>query len=285
MLRNQSLRLRWQKCRLSVLIAIGCMLGGLLLVFLGPLPFIPLWRKDQQVWRSLWSDWKLVAEGARWPLLIYSAILYLRQPLIWLWTGLFAKLAGWFHNPTIARFGSAVLWPLTLDNILFHWILAWPLALLISHMLVPKRHTIIRAMQRVLTSQDQHLIFIQGKSKNTKHHSHRQSQSQRAKKATSSSKIASLPPAITAKPVVPSPTSLWGRTDWSQVPDNHPLKQEAMAAAQLLVQQPESEQNRQTEVQSILDNPPGPKIPDALTSTQASDEDDDWDFDKRVIKL
>jgi hypothetical protein len=291
MLRKRFLWILWQRYHASLYtsarIVVGCMFGGLLLFMLGPLPFIPLWkRKDQRSWHYKWYGWKPVAEGARWPLLLYTAILYLHQPIYWLWSSLFALLARWVHIPALVWFGNETLWPLTAENLLFRWVLAWPLALLVSHTLAQQRRPGIKRVRRVLTPQDQQPGPLQGQNKNAKHHSNRKSQTQRPRKANTGSKIVNTSSTTSTEPVIPDPTSFWGRTDWSQVPDDDPLKQKVMADAQLRLTAPSEGHSVQNKLAGLnIHHATTPGAPHSITHAQPSNEDDTWDMDQSVIKL
>lgn len=160
---------------------------------------------------------------------------------------------------------------------MFRWIFAWPLATFVSHLLKPKCLPEEHRFRRVLTPQDHPAasVQVQEKGKQKIHHSHRKSQSRRPRKTSAGDQVQQTPPKL---PVVPAQDSLWGRTDWGQVPDTDPLKQQVIAAAQLL-QPPESTQAGAQSAQHISAEPEAPSLP------ERSEQDDGWDIDKDVLKL
>lgn len=252
---------------------------SLLLFLLGPLPFIPLWKgRKQQPQRLVWYGWKHALAGAQWPLLLYSTLLYLHQPISWLWATFFVHLAAWTQKPELVWAGQQTLWPPSMDNLLFRWTFAWPLATFVSYLLKPKHQPIEHRFRRVLTPQDQLAasIQVQEKGKQKIHHSHRKSQSRRPRKTPSGDQIKQTPPKL---PVVPAQNSLWGRTDWDQVPDTDPLKQQVIAAAQLLLQPPEATQAGAQSAQHTLAEP------EVSPVLERPEQDDGWDIDKCVLKL
>ncbi len=180
-------------------------------------------------WKDRWASVRAVAFFSRFFYLLLILLFIL--PLI---TLQHTVILAFLHIPTLRL---SLLWPPSSDTLWKLWLLAQPLAPALALVLehdTPKSHP-------------QQLIRVQLPGEvppppqpppppAPKPKPKRRSTTSRTKKASSStpdpesSTTARQDDAI--PPARPGQTSLWGQIDWNTVPDNNPLKQQALEADQ-----------------------------------------------------
>lgn len=278
-------------------IAVLATLGKLALLYLaGPAPFRAVTlRKTIAAGQPYhaerrWEEHTAVA--VLLPLVLYGSLWYLHTPFTLAWSGLFTTVAGWIHVPLFAQLGAVSLFPPTPGNLLFRWLLALPLTPLIARLLEQRAPLTQWETRRVITPEDQqaHQAVIAAEEEERKaiaETKRAEREALKAEKEARASRTRVKPPDKPKTPYIPSKTSLWGQVDWSKVDDNHPLKQQTLAAAQE-VQLARYEKERVE--RGKLDKERAERLGDSLPpasppAPRPTPEEDDWGSGDSSIKL
>ncbi len=213
---------------------------GILALFylLGPVIFL---GRDTQleaggrVWQAE-ERWAHVSGSAILSLLLYVPVLVFHTALAGFWASIFGGLALFLHLPFIRGLSGTAFWLPIPSSMLLRWVLALPLtsslALLLERI---QPHTTWEA-KRVVSS-DEQLQLAAAQAAEEKRQASRSSRAQlTASKKPVSTKRSSPTHATQASQPTRLPAShtgsLWDQVDWSQVPDDHPLKQAAFEEAE-----------------------------------------------------
>jgi len=217
---------------------------GILALFylLGPVIF--LGRDTQReaggrVWQAE-ERWAHVSGSAILSLLWYVPVLVFHTALAGFWVSIFGGLALFLHLPFIRGLGGTLFWLPIPSSMLLRWVLALPLtswiALLLENI---QPHTTWEA-KRVVSPDEQLQLAAAQAAEEKKHQAALSRRSSRAQLTASkkpvSTKRSSPTHAAQASHSTTLPArhtgSLWDQVDWSQVPDEHPLKQAAFEEAE-----------------------------------------------------
>jgi hypothetical protein len=217
---------------------------GILALFylLGPVIF--LGRDTQRetggrVWHAE-ERWAHVSGSAILSLLWYVPVLVFHTALAGFWIALFGGLAAFLHLPFLRGLGGTIFWLPIPSSMLLRWVLALPLtswiALLLEHI---QPHTTWEAKRVVSPDEQVQLAAAQAAEEKKRQAalSRRSSQAQltASKKPVSTKRSRPTHAAQTSQPTTRDARhtgSLWDQVDWSQVPDDHPLKQAAFEEAE-----------------------------------------------------
>ncbi len=218
--------------------------AGILALFylLGPVIFI---ARDTQLeaggraWHAE-ERWSRIFGTAVLSLLCYIPVLVFASPLAGFWTSIFGGLALFLHLPFIGGLGGTSFWLPIPSSMLLRWVLALPLTSWIALLLEAIRpHTTWEAKRVV--SPDEQLQLAEALAAEEKKRqaalSRRTSRAQltASKKPISTKGQSRSSPGEATRPTTPTArhtASLWDQIDWSQVPENHPLKQAALEEAE-----------------------------------------------------
>ncbi len=217
---------------------------GILALFylLGPVVFFG--RDTQQkaggrVWQA-GERWGHVSCSAYLSLLWYVPVVVFHSALAGFWLAIFEGLAALLHLSFLSVLGGVAFWLPVPSSMLLRWVLALPLTSWIALLLEEIRPQITWVAKRVV-SPDEHLHLaaeqeaLEKKRQAALARSTSRAQLTASRRPASTDKRPRPSTAGAAKPATPqaSPTgSLWDQIDWSQVPDDHPLKQAAFEEAE-----------------------------------------------------
>ena len=214
--------------------------AGILALFylLGPMIF--LGRDTQReaggrVWQAE-ERWAHVSGSAILSLFWYVPVLVFHTALAGFWISLFGGLSAWLHLPFIRELGGTAFWLPTPSSMLLRWVLALPLtswiALLLENI---QPHTTWEAKRVVSPDEQVQLAAAQAEEEKRQERRSSRAQLTASKKPISTKRSSPTHAAQASQPATPSVKhtgSLWDQVDWSQVPDNHPLKQAAIEEAE-----------------------------------------------------
>lgn len=216
--------------------------AGILTSFylLGPVIFIA--RETQleaggRVWHAE-ERWSRIFGSAVLSLLCYIPILVFASPLAGFWASIFGGLADWLHLPFIRELGGTAFWLPFPSSMLLRWVLALPLTSWIALLLEAIWPHSTWEAKRVLSPDEQVQLAEEQEAIEKKSQAAlaRRSRAQLTASKRPVSSGRSRPPKDSAtKPTVPAAkrtASLWDQIDWSQVPDDNPLKQAALTEAE-----------------------------------------------------
>ncbi len=292
--------------------------AGLLLAFylLGPMIFYAHTTQVDTAGSSWQAEkrWAIVNGKAIASLLWYLPIVVFHSPLAAFWTAIFVTLAHGLHLPFLAWLGGTTIFPPVPSSTLLRWLLACPLAGLLTLGLEAAQPRTVWESKRVITAEEQQELNAIAAAQEKK----RLAKAQRKLKATQQA-ATSAPSGGTQTPKKTSPRprkprapatpkekagtlspkadSLWGQIDWSAVPADHPLKRAVREEAERLEAE-RLEQNRKqwltqqqaahgltTSLQIVDAAPPSPPVspsppappPVQAETADAADEQYDWD--------
>lgn len=214
--------------------------AGILALFylLGPVIF--LGRSTQleaggRVWQAE-ERWAHISGSTIFSLIWYVPILIFHSALAGFWISLFAGLALLLHLPFIRELGGTAFWLPLPSSMLLRWVLALPLTSWIALLLERiQPHTTWEAKRVVSPDEQMQLAASQA------------AEEQRLARRSSRAQLTASKKPVPTKRSSPSRTaqasqptrlpashtgSLWDQVDWSQVPDDHPLKQAAIEEAE-----------------------------------------------------
>jgi hypothetical protein len=217
--------------------------GGILLLvyLLGPVIFIAR-RTQVEAGARAWhaeERWSRVRGSALLSLLCYLPVLVFAPALAGFWTSLFGGLANWSRLPFIRELGGTAFWLPIPSSLLLRWVLALPLTSCIALLLEALQPRTGWEEKRVLSPDEQaHLVAEQAAEEKKRQAAlARRSRVQpTASKKPGSTRRQSRPSSDSATPsatpVAKQTASLWNQIDWSQVPDDDPLKKAALEEAE-----------------------------------------------------
>ena len=190
----------------------------------------PSWQAEKR--------WAKVNGSAVLSLLWYVPIAFFHAPLASFWSSIFVFFANILHMPFLAWFGGTTIWPPLPSSLLLRWLLAFPLAGLLTIVIEAIKPQTTWETKRIVSPDEQlqlaAAVAAQEKKKT------------RAAQQSSTTQANTTPPATKSKPRTPAKPkgtqtthtpkadSLWGGIDWQSVPETDPLKQEARREAALL---------------------------------------------------
>lgn len=218
--------------------------AGILTLFylLGPVIFT---ARDTQLeaggraWHAK-ERWSRVFGSAVLSLLCYIPVLVFASPLAGFWISIFGGLASFLHLPFVSGLGGTSFWLPIPASMLLRWVLALPLTSWIALLLEAIRpHTTWEA-KRVVTPSEQAQLAAEQAAEEKKRQaalSRRTSRAQltASKRTVSTGGRSHSSPGEATRPTTSAAkhtASLWDQIDWSQVPENHPLKQAAFEEAE-----------------------------------------------------
>ena len=216
---------------------------GLLALFylLGPVVFLGRDAQRQaggRVWQA-GERWAHVSCSAYLSLLWYVPVVVFHSALAGFWVSIFGDLAMLLHFPLLRWLGDTAIFLPVPSSMLLRWVLALPLTSWIALLLEEIRPQTTWVAKRVVSPDEQlHLAAEQAAEEKKRQAAlARRSRAQltASKKAASTSNRPRPSTAGATKPATPAAkptTSLWDQVDWSQVPDDHPLKQAALEEAE-----------------------------------------------------
>ena len=210
---------------------------GILVLFylLGPVVF--LGRDTQRkaggrVWQA-GERWVHVSCSAYLSLLWYVPVVVFHSALAGFWIAIFEGLAALLHLSFLSVLGGVAFWLPVPSSMLLRWVLALPLTSWIALLLEEIRPQTTWTAKRVVSPDEQlHLAAeqeaLEKKRQAALSRSTSRAQLTASKRPRPSTVGTTTPAAPRAKPT----GSLWDQIDWSQVPDDHPLKQAAFEEAE-----------------------------------------------------
>lgn len=213
--------------------------AGILALFylLGPVIFFG--RETQReaggrVWHAD-ARWSRVFGSALLSLLCYLPVFVFASSLAGFWTSVFGGLAAFLHLPFIGGLGGTAFWLPVPSSMLLRWVLALPLTSWIALLLEEiqpqttwEAKRVVSPDEQVQLAEAQEALEKKRQAVNTRRTS--QAQLTASKRPVSPKGHRSSTRAAT--PATKHTASLWEQIDWSQVPDNHPLKQAALEEAE-----------------------------------------------------
>ncbi len=217
--------------------------GILTLVYLfGPIIFIARGTQleaGERPWHAE-ERWSRVFGSAILSLFCYIPVLVFASALAGFWASVFGGFADWLHLPFIRGMGGTAFWLPIPSSMLLRWLLALPLTSWIALLLEAiQPHTTWEA-KRVLSPDEQVQLAAAQAAEEKKRQAALARQTSRAQLTASKRPVStggrSRPSTGEAtKPTTPAAkhtASLWDQIDWSQVPDDHPLKKAALEEAE-----------------------------------------------------
>lgn len=217
--------------------------AGILTLFylLGPVIFIGRLTQLEAGGRAWQADerWSRVFGSALLSLLCYLPLLVFASPLAGFWASIFGGLADWLHLPFIRGLGGTAIFLPVPSSMLLRWVLALPLTSWIALLLeLLQPHTTWEA-KRVLSPDEQAQLTTERAAEEKKRQAAfaRSSRAQLTASKRPGATRGQSRPSTSSAPQSPTPaakrtTSLWDQIDWSQVPDDHPLKKAALEEAE-----------------------------------------------------
>lgn len=216
----------WQKRLLTAARWIGLLL---LFYLLGPVVMLAKITQEEaayQMWRAQ-ERWAQVSGSGIASLLCYVPIVLFHGPLATFWATSFVALAQGLHLPALVWLADTSLWPPVPSSTLLRWFLAYPLSGLLALFIEAVQPRTVWETKRVLTTEEQQTVkAIAQEQRRLKA---AQQANIAAQKTTAAARKPRKPRASTRpqqkQPAPPPPSnSLWGRINWSAVPETHPLK-------------------------------------------------------------
>jgi hypothetical protein len=217
--------------------------AGILTFFylLGPVIFIARSTQleaGERAWRAE-ERWSRIYGSALLSLLCYLPVLVFASPLAGFWASIFGGLAGWLHLPFIWGLGGTAFWLPVPSSMLLRWVLALPLTSWIALLLEALWPHTTWESKRVLSPDEQAQLATEQAAEEKKRQATlaRRSRAQlTASKRPGPTRGQSRPSTGSATksttPAAKHTASLWDQIDWSQVPDDHPLKKAALEEAE-----------------------------------------------------
>lgn len=254
-----------------------------LLYLIGPFTLLYAVGIHTSITGSAWQvakRWARMNGVALLSLLWYLPIIVFHASLGSLWTSLFTIIAGSAHLPILIWFGGITIFPPVPSSTLLRWLLAFPLAGLLTNLLEAVQPRTIWETKRIITPEEQGVLAAAQATKEKKKIAQEQRKLKAEQKASSTSTKAATSASPQQRPRTkavpkekqqqsPKADSLWGNIDWKTVPDSHPLKQMIRyEAEQLEAKQQEENRNRWLTQQASLLRPTNtsPIIDSTLTS-------------------
>ncbi len=267
-------------------------IGSLILLYLvGPAPFFAKGLQDlhqqdlstQGTWHAERRRNHHTSARIAGPLLCYAIIAYFHEFVTSTWSGFFATVAGWIHLPIIAAAGAVSIFPPTPGNLLFRWVLLLPLTPLLARLLEKTSPSAPLESKRIITPEEHQAALAEIAAEQAERKAI--VAAKRAEKAARAPRTHVKAPAKPQRPYIPPKSSLWGQIDWSQVDDQHPVKQAAFEAAQQVLASRREEERQLQAKQGVPD--PLPSTSPAAPSSKVPAEDDvyDWDSGEGTITL
>ena len=218
--------------------------AGFLLLFYLLGPVILLGPDTQRkaggrVWQA-GERWGHVSCSAYLSLLWYVPVLVFHSALAGFWVSIFGGLAALLHLPFLSILGGTDFWLPVPSSMLLRWVLALPLTAWIALLLEEIRPQTTWQARRVVSPDEQLHLAAEQEALEKKRQaalSRRTSRAQlvASKRPVSTSNRPRPSTGGATKPTTPQAkpaASLWDQIDWSQVPDDHPLKQAAFEEAE-----------------------------------------------------
>lgn len=263
---NQPTRLKLPQARLPLnwIRVLDVALTAVLCYLLGPV--ILLARRIKKSPRSSALDvneWqRSVMRLAIVYLLLYVPVLLFRTQVAQIWSFIFTNLAKWVHLPLTAYIAQVSLWPPTLSTTLYRWLLALPLVYFLVYILLYIDKFVVKTRRKSVSTVLQEEL-AQLSTSDTKH----KAATKRSHRSTPTSKASNQ-----------KSLSLWEQIDWSLVPEDDPLKQAVIEAAERNAIERYT-QRIQAEVQQALQRQQfNPNTPDQSKMSAGGDDGGDYDY-------
>jgi hypothetical protein len=217
---------------------------GILALFylLGPVVFLGRDTQRQaggRVWQA-GERWAHVSCSAYLALLWYVPVVVFHSALAGFWVSIFGGLAALLHLPHLRVLGGTTFWLPVPSSMLLRWVLALPLTSWIALLLEEIRPQTIWEAKRVVSPDEQLHLAAEQEALEKKRQAALSRRTSRAQ-LTASKKPVSMrnqsrpstgEPTKPTTPAAKPTASLWDQVDWSQVPDDHPLKRAALEEAE-----------------------------------------------------
>jgi len=217
---------------------------GLLALFylLGPVVFLGRDAQRQaggRVWQA-GERWAHVSCSAYLSLLWYVPVVVFHSALAGFWVSIFGDLAMLLHFPLLRWLGDTAIFLPVPSSMLLRWVLALPLTSWIALLLEEIRPQTTWEAKRVVSPDEQLQLAAAQEALEKKRQTALSRRSSRAqltasKKPVSTKRSSPIHAAQASQPTTRDARhtgSLWDQVDWSQVPDDHPLKQAAFEEAE-----------------------------------------------------
>jgi hypothetical protein len=247
--------------------------AGVLFYFLGTVTW-QAYRARKEVKAHAWDaeERRKSIEGSSFLFLLWYLLIALFHGLITQgWLFFFAHISLWLHLPLLARVDQAALWPPTPSTVLYRWALSFPLKYLLTWVLLSVDDLVRKGAQEpVRVALPEEVVLpprARGPNANQRHAASPASPA--TQRRPNRSGFFPGAPVSSPEDRIPKAVLLWGRINWSEVPEGDPLKQAILQEAGEPLLQRDSQgvrvQGRQVEPT------PAPPLPH-------SSEDDDYDW-------
>lgn len=270
---------------------------GILALFylLGPVVF--LGRGTQRgaggrVWQA-GERWAHVSCSAYLSLLWYVPVVVFHSALAGFWVSIFGDLAAWLHLPFLRELGGTAIFLPIPSSMLLRWVLALPLTSWIALLLEEIQPLTTWEPKRVVSPDEQVQLAKAQAAEEKKRQAVNTRQTSRAQLTASKRPVSPKghrSPTRAATSAHPHTASLWEQIDWSQVPDDHPLKQaafeeaERQAAARKSAERTRSVLNQMAQQEATTKGPSDTTNIEASPSTPAPAPSYNWDEGEGTVK-